>query len=64
MITSITFDLAIPPLARHIVSCSAYARHDLEDSCFLKSTDAGRCMKSECVTELAPQATSRDWRMQ
>ncbi len=53
----------ISPVTRTIVTCAAYARQDLEDTCFLKCADAGRGMKSECVSEVAPQAISWDWRL-
>jgi hypothetical protein len=56
-------DQKIAWIARIIVTCSAYAREDLECTCFLKSTEPDRIMKSECVSMEAPQAIIGDWRV-
>lgn len=54
-------EMNISPITRTILTCSAYAKQDLEDTCFLKSADAARAMKSDIVSDKAPTAVSWDW---
>lgn len=53
--------LDISPITRTVLTCSAYARGNIEEQCFMKVSDAGKAMKSEIVSAEAPQAISWDW---
>lgn len=48
-----------------ILSAACFAQNNIDPdtACFLKCEDAGHIMKSECVSDKAPQALSWDWRM-
>jgi len=58
-------DTKIPWMARIILACSTYARHDLEDECFLKCDSEGgsKVMKSEVVTYKSPESVPYNWLM-
>ena len=51
-------------LMRVVLSCSAYLIYlnCNDNEVFLKSAEAGRGMKSECVSHHAPQSVAWDWR--
>lgn len=51
----------VTQITRTVLSNSMYAKMNVEDPCFLKSADAGRGMKSEVVSDQAPQAVPYDW---
>ena len=43
--------------------CFVSRNIDVDTACYLKCDDGTKCMRSDCVTALAPQALAWDWRL-